>query len=81
LPDELLSELRDLDEATATVLLIGHQPTLGDLVLGLAKPSDLTREVQERFPTCALSVLTYRGGWKTLDRGRATLKAYEIPRG
>jgi len=79
-PDELLSELRDLDEATATVLLIGHQPTLSDLVLSLSKPSDLTREVGARFPTCALSVLTYRGGSKTLDRGKAVLKAYEIPR-
>lgn len=78
---ELLAELHDLSEQTPTVLLIGHQPTLGDLVLGLAKPSALTARAAERFPTCALSVLTYRGGWKTLADGKAVLKRYEIPRG
>lgn len=79
-PGELLGELRELSESQPTVLLIGHQPTLSDLVLGLAKPSHLTRAVEERFPTCALSVLTYRGAWKTLDEGKATLKRFEIPR-
>ncbi|MDQ7991568.1 MAG: histidine phosphatase family protein [Propionicimonas sp.] len=79
--DELVSELRDLPEATPTVLLIGHQPTLSDLVLGLAKSSVLTGQVAERFPTCALSVLTYRGGWRTLGDGKAVLKRYEVPRG
>ena len=79
--DELVSELRDLPEDRPTALLIGHQPTLSDLVLGLAKPSELTTRVAERFPTSALSVLTYRGAWKTLGEGKAVLKRYEIPRG
>ena len=79
--DELLSELRDLSEDQPTALLIGHQPTLSDLVLGLAKPSELTLQVAERFPTSALCVLTYRGAWRTLGEGKATLKRYEIPRG
>jgi phosphohistidine phosphatase len=78
--DELVDELRDLPEATPTALLIGHQPTLSDLVLGLAKPSALAGAVADRFPTCALAVLTYRGGWKTLGEGKAVLKRYEIPR-
>jgi len=78
--DELISELRDVPEASPTVVLIGHQPTLSDLVLGLAKPSELTARAAERFPTCALSVLTYRGAWKTLGEGKAVLKRYEIPR-
>lgn len=79
--DELLMEVRELGESAPTALLIGHQPTLSDLVLGLAKPSELTGQVAERFPTCALSVLTYRGAWKTLASAKATLKRYEIPRG
>ncbi|MGC3955945.1 MAG: histidine phosphatase family protein [Propionicimonas sp.] len=78
--DELLDEVRELPEEAPTALLIGHQPTLSDLVLTLAKPSDLTQEVAQRFPTAALSVLTYRGAWRTLGAGRATLQRYEIPR-
>ena len=79
--DELVGELRDLPEDLPTALLIGHQPTLSDLVLGLAKPSELTVKVAERFPTSALCVLTYRGAWRTLGEGKAALKRYEIPRG
>ncbi|MFT4110356.1 SixA phosphatase family protein [Propionicimonas sp.] len=80
-PGELLSELHELDETVHTVLLIGHQPTLGDLITTLAKPSPLTAKIEAKFPTAGLAVLTYRGGWKTLDAGRATLQRFEIPRG
>jgi phosphohistidine phosphatase len=80
-PGELLSELHELDEGIHTALLIGHQPTLGDLITTLAKPSPLTDRVTAKFPTAGLAVLTYRGAWKTLAAGKATLKRFEIPRG
>lgn len=79
--DELLDEIHELPEDAPTALLIGHQPTLSDLVLTLAKPSPLTEAVAERFPTAALAVLTYRGAWRTLAAGKAKLQRYEIPRG
>lgn len=80
-PAELVSELHELDENLHTAVLIGHQPTLGDLITGLAKPSPLADQVATKFPTCGLAVLTYRGAWKTLDVGKATLKRFEVPRG
>lgn len=79
--DELLDEVRELPEEAPIALLIGHQPTLSDLVLTLAKPSPLAGNVAERFPTSALAVLTYRGAWRTLGADKATLRRYEIPRG
>ena len=79
--DELLEEVREFPEEAPTALLIGHQPTLSDLVLTLAKPSPLADTVADRFPTSALAVLTYRGAWRTLDAGKAKLRRYEIPRG
>jgi phosphohistidine phosphatase len=79
--DELLDEVREVAEDEPHVLLIGHQPTLSDLVLTLAKPSPLTDAVADRFPTSALAVLTYRGAWRTLGAGKAKLQRYEIPRG
>ena len=80
-PGELLSELHELGETVHTALLIGHQPTLGDLVTSLAKPSPLVERVQSKYPTAGLAVLTYRGAWKTLSAGKATLKRFEVPRG
>ncbi len=80
-PGEVLAELHELDESVHTALLIGHQPTLGDLITSLAKPSPLTERVEAKFPTSGLAVLTYRGAWKTLAQGKATLKRFEIPRG
>ena len=78
--DELLEEVRELPEEAPTALLIGHQPTLSDLVLNLAKPSELRDAAGYHFPTSALAVLTYRGAWRTLGDGKAELKRYEIPR-
>lgn len=80
-PDELLGELRELGEDVETALLIGHQPTLSDLVVELARQSKKVDAVRERFPTCALAVLTHKGPWQTLGRGNASLTRYEIPRG
>ena len=80
-PGEVLSELHELDESVHTALLIGHQPTLGDLITSLAKPSPLVDKVATKFPTSGLAVLSYRGAWKTLEAGKATLKRFEIPRG
>jgi phosphohistidine phosphatase len=80
-PGEVLAELHELDEGVHTALLIGHQPTLGDLITSLAKPSELTERVAAKFPTSGLAVLTYRGAWKTLAQGKANLKRFEIPRG
>jgi phosphohistidine phosphatase len=80
-PAELLDLIGELDESDTTALLIGHQPTLGELICSLAKPNDLTERVAKKFPTCGMAVLTYRGAWKTLAEGKATLKRFEIPRG
>ena len=80
-PGELLTEIQALDETVHTALLIGHQPTLGDLIVSLAKPSPLTERIEQKFPTAGMAVLTYRGAWKTLDEGKATLQRFEIPRG
>lgn len=80
-PNELLAMINDLPEDASTALMIGHQPTLSELIMSLAKPNELTVQVGEKLPTCAMAVLTYRGAWKTLDEGKAQLKSVRIPRG
>ncbi len=80
-PAELLAEVQELDETVRTALLIGHQPTLGDLIVTLAKPSPVVERIEAKFPTAGLAVLTYRGAWKTLAEGKAMLQRFEVPRG
>lgn len=80
-PGELLSMIQAFDESSATVVLIGHQPTLSELILSLAKPNELTERVAKKFPTCGLAALTFRGKWKNLGEGKATLARFDIPRG
>ncbi len=80
-PGELLTVIQGIKESDSTVVLIGHQPTLSELILTLAKPNELTEKVAKKFPTCGLAVLTFRGKWKNFDEGKATLTRFEIPRG
>lgn len=80
-PDHLLALLRELSDDEETVLLIGHQPALSELILRLAQPNELTERVAKKFPTCGLAALTFGGEWKDLADGKATLARFEIPRG
>jgi len=80
-PGELMGLVQELDESDSTALVIGHQPTLSELVLSLAKPNELTEKVAKKFPTCALAVLTFSGRWAELTEGAAELVRYDIPRG
>ncbi|PKQ31666.1 MAG: hypothetical protein CVT62_07425 [Actinobacteria bacterium HGW-Actinobacteria-2] len=79
--EALLKQLGKLGESDNTVLLVGHQPGVSDLILLLAKPNDLTEKVAKKFPTCGLAVLTFSGTWKSLKEGKAKLERFEIARG
>ena len=79
--DAILDLLRALPADAARVLVIGHEPTVSDLVLELAGPSTLRRRIEQKFPTCAMAVLTHTAPWSELGEGSATLAAFEVPRG
>jgi len=79
--EDLLAELTTLEESVGTVLIIGHQPTVGELVIMLAKPSALTDQVGEHYPTAGLAVLTFNGSWPDLRPGSASLTSFAAGRG
>ncbi|MCL1838145.1 MAG: histidine phosphatase family protein [Propionibacteriaceae bacterium] len=78
---QLLAHIQQVSEANQTVLLIGHQPSLGDLIASLAAPGHLRAQIEAKFPTCALATLNFSGKWKDLSSQGATLTSYQIPRG
>jgi phosphohistidine phosphatase len=83
-PDVLLRRLREVDEAIANVLLIGHNPGLERLAAALAPRGDrrsLAR-MREKFPTCALAVIhLHVDRWEQADLGSGTLTDFMVPAG
>jgi phosphohistidine phosphatase len=78
---ELLDRLREVPEGTPSVLLVGHNPALEDLVRGVGRDGDpgLIARVHTKFPTAALATLAFPGPWKSLGSGPATLEAFVVP--
>ncbi|MER6620176.1 histidine phosphatase family protein [Streptomyces sp. NPDC000931] len=81
---ELLDVVRDTPAEVETLLLIGHNPGLEDLVLTLAGDGldDTLDRVRAKFPTSAIAVLSWRGAaWRDLAPGAALLTSLTVPRG
>jgi phosphohistidine phosphatase len=75
--------LRRVPAKTRTVLLIGHNPGVHELVVSLAgKGDDKAKALAAAsFPTSGLAVLGVAKAWADLGAGSATLEAFEVPRG
>ncbi|WP_328773099.1 SixA phosphatase family protein [Streptomyces sp. NBC_00286] len=81
---ELLATVHEVADEVRTLLLIGHNPGLEELVLTLAGDSldDALDEVRTKFPTSAIAVLTWYGDtWRSLGPGMALLTDMKVPRG
>jgi len=81
-PDELLGALWDLEPTAATVMVIGHNPTLQDLALRLIAPdgSDALTRLRAKFPTGALATLLVPNRWDLLTTASAHLQSLWTPR-
>lgn len=83
---EVIARLRKVPGDTASVMVIGHNPTLQQLVLRLAgvngstEPKGDLAEVARKFPTGALATLGFEGPWSDLGPGVARLEAFVRPR-
>jgi phosphohistidine phosphatase len=71
----LLDAVRETGGRMRTVLLVGHNPAVHDLV------ADLTGAAGLSFPTCALAVINVTGGWPGLAAGGGGLARMWTPRG
>ncbi|MFE1447678.1 SixA phosphatase family protein [Streptomyces olivaceoviridis] len=81
---ELLEVVREAPPEVRTLLLIGHNPGLEELVLTLAADGldDSLDRVRAKFPTSAIAVLAWHGAdWPALSPGAALLTSFTVPRG
>ncbi|SRR5271166_1274007 len=83
-PGTMIEEINETAAAVATLLVVGHEPTMSELALILADDDGTDTAVVERisakFPTSAIAVLAVPCAWKGLEPGRAALTGFEVPR-
>jgi phosphohistidine phosphatase len=77
---ELLERLREVPDATESVMLIGHNPAIHDLALSLAGSGERRADMERKFPTGALATLTAPDHWRDLGPGSAELVAFVTPK-
>jgi phosphohistidine phosphatase len=80
--DDVLGCLRLVDDDRAAVMVVGHNPTLLELLLLLLAPEDTEgcRRLQDGLPTCALAVVDLGvDSWAGLAPGSGRLRSYFVP--
>ena len=86
--DDLVERLRSLPAELRSVMLLGHNPAMQDLVLRLAATERSGRgegaegleEIRRKLPTGALVTLETTDEWAQLDVGSAELVDYVRPK-
>ncbi len=77
----LLGRLRALPDTVPSVLLIGHNPGLHELVLKLARPASELGALRENLPTATLVTLALaQPRWRELMEGEAELVDWIVAR-
>jgi phosphohistidine phosphatase len=71
----LLMLVREFDAEWRTAAIVGHNPGLAELTVGLASPDSAPHE----FPTAAVAVLGLPGPWTEAAPGEARLLAFTFP--
>ena len=83
-PGTVIDEINGIDDDVATLLVIGHEPAMSNVALGLAGASGTSQAAAERistkFPTSAIAVLRAGMPWRELTLGSAALVALHVPR-
>ena len=71
-PGDLLHQIGQVPDSVGRLLVVGHNPAVGQLAAALARTgdADARRRLREKYPTGALTVLTFDpGGWTDIAAG------------
>lgn len=82
-PEAILAIIRAAPRELACVLVIGHNPALHALAVGLVGTGDIDmrRHLGEKFPTAALAVIDFAGDhWGKLRPGAGRIEHFVSPR-
>jgi phosphohistidine phosphatase len=76
----LLERVRAVEDDIESLLMIGHNPGLEQLVLRLAGSGQKVAALARKYPTGALATLEFSGRWRELDEGVAELTSFVKPK-
>src|SRR6478735_1687096 len=83
-PGAIVDEINGVDGAILSLLVVGHEPAMSQLALGLtgAEGSNATaaERISIKYPTSAMAVLRLSGPWSALEPGSAALTTFYVPR-
>ncbi len=82
-PATMLECIAQAPKSVARLMVLGHNPGMHVLALGLAGrgPSGLLNDLRTKFPTCGLAVLEFAADdWSDLPAGSGTLCAFTFPK-
>lgn len=83
-PGTTIGEINGVADGVDTLLVVGHEPTMSEVAMGLAGAdgTDATalQRISEKYPTSAIAVLTVAGDWTSVELGSAALVEFHIPR-
>lgn len=82
--EDLLAVIHEAPPQTRTVILVGHNPSIEALAIGLdggAGDRAAAKEIRNKFPTSGVAVLAVTGPWSALAEGGASLASFAVPRG
>ncbi|OBA89444.1 hypothetical protein A5662_02325 [Mycobacteriaceae bacterium 1482268.1] len=83
-PGAVIDEINRVGAGVETLLVIGHEPAMSSVALGLATPdgsnSTAAEHISTKFPTSAIAVLRTAVPWDQLALSSAALVAFHVPR-
>lgn len=79
--EDLLARVRELPDEVGSVLLVGHNPAIADLIARLAREGPRLDEARAKVPTGALAGLDLDvDAWRDVARGCGVLSTFVVPR-
>lgn len=82
--DDLLAVVGDAPADVATLVLVGHNPSMAELAFALddgTAAAGARAEMARNYPTSAIAVFAVAGDWAGLRSGAGRLVEFAAPRG
>jgi phosphohistidine phosphatase len=83
-PGAVIEEINAVDPDVETLLVIGHEPAMSAVALGLATAdgsnSTAAERISTKFPTSAIAILRTGDPWDQLTLSGAALVGFHVPR-
>lgn len=84
MPGTVIATINTVGADVETLLVIGHEPAMSSVALGLAGAADtdtaVAQQISEKFPTSGIAVLRVSGSWADVEPQSAALVGFHVPR-